>query len=139
MRILLRLISCLFLQALINSSLYASDDQLLEILKTYNDNQARFHLNHKGKIFKGEGMVWGIIVEPSKAGRYFLVDIRTLASSLIAKSVKDTFDPIRVRCVVYDMKLAASLDKSQLISFSGVVNDVESNNILILKECKLRN
>jgi hypothetical protein len=138
MRILLRLISCLFLQALINSSSYASDDQLLEILKTYNDNQARFYLNHKGKIFKGEGVVWEIIVEPSKAGRYLLVDIRTLGSSLIAKSVLDAFDPRRVRCVV-DMKLAASLDKFKLINFSGVVNHVESNNILILKECKLKN
>ena len=83
-------------------------------------------------------MVWEIIVEPSKAGRYLLVDIRTLGSSLIAKSVLDAFDPRRVRCVV-DMKLAASLDKFKLINFSGVVNHVESNNILILKECKLKN
>jgi hypothetical protein len=135
MKFLLKLIGCLFFQVLINSSLHASDDELLAILKTYNDNQARFHLNHKGKIFKGEGIVWEILVDPSRTGKYFMVDIRILSNSLISKSVRDAFDPSRVRCVVFDMKLASSLEKFKIINVSGVINDVKFDNIIILKDC----
>ena len=138
MNFLLKLICCFFVQVFINSTLHASDDELLAILKTYNDNQARFHLNHKGKIFKGEGIVWGILVDPSKTGKYYMVDIKIGFNNSIAKSVRDAFDPSRVRCVVYDMKLASSLDKFSMINVSGAINDVESDNILILKDCNFK-
>lgn len=142
MKFLFRLIGCLFVQVLISSSLYASDRELLVILETYNNNPARFHLNHRGKTFKGEGLVWEILVDPSRTGKYFIVDTKTVdigrGSSLISNSVRDVIDPNRVRCVVYDMKLAASLNKKLGIHVSGVIDDVEFDNILILKDCKFQ-
>jgi hypothetical protein len=106
-----------------NSPLYASDEFSV-ILSTYNANQARFHKNFKGKAFNGEGFIKEIRADVMGTGRIFFVDIDGSGGS-------------RIKCTVSDMNLAASLNKSDSIDFSGIIDDVVLN-VLNLDNCKFQ-
>jgi len=102
------LIAILFL--MFNSAAYAKDPDIERMISTYQANQARFHMNHRGKTLSGEGTVTGIKTDPLGTGFSFYIYLEVNGS--------------KVNCDTENQKVAASLDKGQRVKFSGRVHDV---------------
>lgn len=111
----------LHLLLLICPTAQAKDPFIEQMVSTYKANEARFHLNYRGKTINSEGTVTKVKTDPLGTGSQFYVYIDVNGS--------------KVNCDTRDQKEAASLDVGGKVKFSGRIHDV-AFGALDVKSCR---
>ena len=101
----------------------AQNNEIDSIISTYEKNQARFHLQYKGKIQSGTADVESIKTDIRGSGELFYINLSN-GTSLLS-------------CITRDRGMAAKFDKNQTVEFSGVIDDVIFERLL-LTDCSAK-
>jgi hypothetical protein len=109
---------------LIALTAFAKSPVIEEMITTYDQNQARFHVRFRGAEISSTGVVLSIKTDFMGVGNRFFVGLDVGGST--------------VTCETKNRDVAASLNKGSKVKFKGMVHDVTFESLNI-NDCQFEN
>ena len=109
---------------LIALTAFAKSPVIEEMITTYDQNQARFHVRFRGAEISSTGVVLSIKTDFMGVGNRFFVNLDVGGST--------------VRCNTTNRDVAASLNKGSKVKFKGMIHDVTFESLNI-NDCQFEN